>query len=142
MAEAEHRGTEGDSHRGPVAFSFGMKRIPRLPLPLQDVILIQPGFACLPRDQPAPVRQLYLGALPQVVAALAVAFDQCRAPGRSGFGENHVDLEASCAVRDVSLPVPRSPQKALANIPFDVEFVYVSFVLHFPPRDEDIGLVA
>jgi hypothetical protein len=67
--------------RGSVAFSFGMKRIPRLPLPLHDVILIQPGFVRLPRDQPAPVRQLHLGTLPQVVAALAVALNKA---GRRG----------------------------------------------------------
>ena len=85
----------------------------------------------------APARRLASAA----GSAPLVALNERGALGWPGFGENHVDLEVSCPVRDVGLPVPCSPQKALADTPFDVEFVYVSSVLCFPPRDEDVGFV-
>jgi len=75
-----------------------------------------------------------MGTLPQTVAALAVALDKSRAPGRPGLGEIHVDLETSRPVRDVGFPVPRAPPKALADTPFDVEFVHVSLVLYLSAK--------
>ena len=67
------------------------------------------------------------------MAALAIAFDKCGTPGWSGFGENHVDLEMFCRVSNVGFPIPCALQKALTDIPFDVEFVYVSLVLYLTP---------
>jgi len=75
------------------------------------------------------------------VAALAVALNKRGPPGWPGLGEDHVDFEAFCPVRDVGLPITRLFQKALADIPFDVEFVHVSPVLYFTPRDEDVSFV-
>ena len=45
-------------------------------------------------------------------------------------------------MRDVGLPLLRSPQEALADTPFDVEFIQVPFVLDLTPRGKDVGLVA
>jgi hypothetical protein len=44
-------------------------------------------------------------------------------------------------MRDVGLPLLCAPQEALADTPFDVEFVYVSLVLHLAARDQDASLV-
>lgn len=124
--EAEPRGQDGDRYRGPVVTSY-------LPLPLEDVVLVQSGAVSLPRDQPAAIWQQRLGILPQIMATLTIALDKRGAPRRSGFRKNHADLEMSCLVGDVGLPVLRPLQETLADIPFDVEFVYVSPVLHLTP---------
>ena len=44
-------------------------------------------------------------------------------------------------MRDVGLPLLRAPEEALADAPFDVEFVHVPLVLDPTPRDKDVGLV-
>jgi hypothetical protein len=103
-----------------------------LPLPLQDVVLVQPGSVCLPRDLPAPVWQR-LGPLPQIVAALSVAFNQDSVLRWPGTGEDYVDLEVFRPVRDVRFPLLRLPQEALADPPFDVELIHISLVLNLAP---------
>lgn len=113
-----------------------------LPFPLKNVVLIQPGFVRLPGDLPAAVWQQHLSTLPEVVAGLAIALDKRGGVGWSGLGEDYIDFEVLRWVLDVSLPLLGSSQEALADPPFDVELVYVSFALYFTPRDDDIGLVA
>jgi hypothetical protein len=103
---------------------------------------VQPGSVRLPRDQPATIWELHLGALPQALAPLAALLNQRRATRRPGLGEDHVDLKAPRPMCDVGLPLLRSPEEALVDTPFDVELVYVTLVLDLAPRDEDVGFIA
>ena len=75
------------------------------------------------------------------MAALAIAFYKCDAPRWSGLGENYIDLEMSHTLLDVGLPVFCALQEALADTPFDIEFVCVASALDLPSRDEDVCLV-
>jgi len=118
-------GADGDRTRRPVAFS-------RLPFPLQNVGLVQAGFARLPTDLPAIAWQSP-DLLAQVVTALPVVFDEDHAQGRSGLGKDDTNLEMLRGMLDVCFPLPCWPKKALANAPLDVELVDVSPVFDLSP---------
>jgi hypothetical protein len=104
--------------------------------------LIQPRPVFFPRGPPATIWEQRLSIFLQVVAALVVALDKCGGVRRTGFREDDLDLEVIGRVLDVSFPLLGSPQKALADIPFDVELVHISLVLYLTPRDDNVGFVA
>ena len=92
----------------------------------------------LRRDAPATIWQ-HLGAFTQVVAALAVTFNQDAVSRRPGLGEENVHSEALCPVWAMGFPLLRWSQQALTDPPLDVELIQVPLVLHLAPSDHDVG---